>query len=482
MSKTKGLRRGLALLGVLSLAVVLAVTLFLHRGWRALDLTLEDRSGDPAALRGFQLVGRLNWDHNRDSIHFDLHDGYLDTSFILDDEGSPFVNRAYLYADRSYVVPPERRIAVNLDAETTQMMSGDGYVLESRTDTLLRTYTLKLTLPDGENRTLRLTAGEITLPESVPVEAMDAAAGRTADELDSYYDYTWTAPTPEVEDDWPYSPIEHRPFLLDGSIGICWKENLLGKTPGLYRMNALTDEEIAALPRDGRVEDREVLCGSTAFGSLEPFYCPDDAAEAIYGASMEGDSFLLLYRNTAGVLCADLVDADGQRTDHRELGTLAQGEVDADLEPRTNDRDAVVSLLCQDAEASPDGISGRYLAVLRVKDGQFVLGALLPGSQFAAENGLADVRAAVLNAEGNALLLAHAHYAQLPAPLLGQPAQDGVLLEVRPLEGGDALYRGMLYTGEERDWANIYTPGASFYKDSCYLTFDPLPKDGGVGL
>ena len=49
---TKGFRRGFALFGVLALAVWLAATVWLHRGWRAMDCQLIDQGGDAAALRG----------------------------------------------------------------------------------------------------------------------------------------------------------------------------------------------------------------------------------------------------------------------------------------------------------------------------------------------------------------------------------------------------------------------------------------------
>ena len=85
MPKTNRFRRGFAPLAVLALAVLLLCTAWLHLGWRAIDVTLEDQAGDPAALRGFTLNGCLNWNFSHDSLHFSLHDGYLDTELVFDD-------------------------------------------------------------------------------------------------------------------------------------------------------------------------------------------------------------------------------------------------------------------------------------------------------------------------------------------------------------------------------------------------------------
>ena len=56
-------------------------------GWRsALDITLTDLAGDPAALRGFTMRGQSYFDTAH--TYWDLHDGYLDTSIALDPDES----------------------------------------------------------------------------------------------------------------------------------------------------------------------------------------------------------------------------------------------------------------------------------------------------------------------------------------------------------------------------------------------------------
>ena len=66
----------------LSAAILAAGALWVLLGWRsALDITLTDLAGDPAALRGFTMRGQSYFDTAH--TYWDLHDGYLDTSFAL---------------------------------------------------------------------------------------------------------------------------------------------------------------------------------------------------------------------------------------------------------------------------------------------------------------------------------------------------------------------------------------------------------------
>ena len=109
------------------------------------------------------------------------------------------------------------------------------------------------------------------------------------------------------------------------------------------------------------------------------------------------------------------------------------------------------------------------LAALRAEDGQFTI------VHCEDQDPANTAAAAVLNAEGNALLLGWYHYTSLPAPDVGNPPDDGILLEVRPLAGG-TRYQGLLHTGTERDWGQYYD-GYSYQQKTRYLTFDPL--EGG---
>lgn len=478
---TKGFRRGFALLAVLALAVWLAATVWFHRGWRAMDCQLIDQSGDAAALRGFTLNGRINWDGLYDSLHFSLHDGYLDTELVFDDQRAPFVQRASVYTNYNCVVPQQARAEVERNATVRQRNSdGTPFVVESRTNTLLRTVTLSLSLPDGTERFVRMAVDTIELDAPATVSAMlieDAYSPTNAMsdfEQETYAEDTFA--------DWPDSMVAPRPFALDGGIGLCWEEEFLGMAPGLYRMNGLTRDELDALPHDGTISGQSVICGSTPFGSLEAFYCPADASKALLGAAMADGSSLLVYLDSEDTLWADLVNEAGTRTDHRELGSMTgMGGMGAALNNRTNDRDAVLTLY--DHRDDTDTNATLYMAALRTEEGRFTLCALLPESRFGGGDEAGMVNAAVLNAEGNALLIGRRHNALLPATNTGSQPEDGVRLEVYPLDGAGPSYRGLLTTGADRDWFASYGLNSiNLHRSARYLTFDPLPKDGGIGL
>lgn len=462
MPKTNRFRRGFLSLGALALAVLLAGTFWLHKGWRAVDLTLEDLAGDPAALRGFTLNGRINWNSLTDSVHFSLHDGYLDTELVFDDETAPFLSRPLVSTDQTYAVATSERADAERSATETPPNITSTPTLQTVVTRLDRMYTLSVIFPGQENRIVRFSAGEYTPEEPVMLESQ-----ATDYELDYRYDFDWTNPDDAARASWPDSIVDARPFALDGVPVVCWERDYLGRAPGLYRVNGLTEAEIAALPRDGSRGEEEILRGSTEFGSLDPFYCPDDAVQALVGAAMADGSSLLLYLDADNTVWADLVDSTGTRTDHQQVTSLpAADSYGAEVKVRTTDRDAVVSLYSMDLgpAATEDRVS--RLAAFRAEDGKFTL-------VHCQDQDPANTAAeAVLNAEGNALLLGWYHDAPLPTPEVGTPPEDGILLEVRPLTGG-VRYRGLLRTGAERDWGESYE-SYSYQNKTRYLTFDPM--------
>lgn len=466
MPKTNGFRRTLLALAALALAVLIAGTCWLHKGWRAADITLEDLAGDPAALRGFTLNGRINWNALTDSLHFSLHDGYLDTELVFEDGVAPFLNRPAVTTDQTYAIATAERAAAERSATEVPPNVTSIPTLQTVVTRVDRMYTLSAEFPGAEERYVRISAGEYTPEEPVMLESRD-----TDYELDYRYDFDWNDPDDAARSSWPDSVVDGRPFALDGVPVVCWERDYLGRAPGLYRMNGLTLEEIAALPRDGNRGEEKILRGSTEFGSLEPFYCPADAVEALVGAAMADGSSLLLYLDADNTVWADLVDSTGARTDHRQVTSLpAADSYGAEVKVRTTDRDAVVSLYSMNLGPASTEDRVSKLAAFRVADGQFTL-------VHCQDQDPANTAAeAVLNAEGNALLLGWYHDAPLPTPEVGIPPEDGILLEVRPLTGGTS-YRGLLRTGAERDWGESYENG-SYQNKTRYLTFDPL--EGGT--
>ena len=117
---------------VLATALLAAGALWVLLGWRgALDVTLTDLAGDPAALRGFTMRGQSRLDSAH--TYWELHDGYLDTAFALDPDGdeeqyrygAPGVTMRTIYA-----LTPESRAAVDAAARRVHTYA-DSWQLES---------------------------------------------------------------------------------------------------------------------------------------------------------------------------------------------------------------------------------------------------------------------------------------------------------------------------------------------------------------
>lgn len=182
-------------------------------------------------------------------------------------------------------------------------------------------------------------------------------------------------------------------------------------------------------------------------------HAPADARTALAGAAMEGGFTLLLYLDGEDTLWADLVTAAGQRADHRELGALPAADLyDATLQPRTATREAVVSVLCNQAVEGGGYVgNGGVLAALRVENGRFTVARTL-------ENDGAGAEAAVLNEAGDAVLTAdvlsntYQYWGDSMGQTLGTSLSDHVRLKVYDLTNGNMTYQGMLHTGDDAAW------------------------------
>lgn len=68
---------------------------------------------------------------------------------------------------------------------------------------------------------------------------------------------------------------------------LAWRYTVADRKAGLYKATPISYDDIAALPADGKVGDRDVLCATTEFGTLEPFYCPENARQVVCGLPMD---------------------------------------------------------------------------------------------------------------------------------------------------------------------------------------------------
>lgn len=457
---------GLAVLAAAALLVGAGLTLWLHSGWRGIVPTLRDQIADASQLEGFTLSGQMGWNGHEDLLHFTLKNGTLSAEMELDapPEAVEAGRYSWFSVGRSCVVPPEDRDAVNGAASFTGSASDGSRFLSAPVERVLRMYILRL--PD--DTMIRLAAGEAPADDYATVYATLAPESVHVSELNTDYDYSWTDGSMQSEDAWPYDPTGGSCFALGAGYGVCWEKDYLGRAPGLYRADGLTADEIAALPRDGVLYDREILCGSTEFGTLEPFYCPEDAEEALAGVSMADGSTLLVYRTAEGMLCADLVNAAGSRTDHRELGTL-EGWADAlftdtTLLPRATDGEAFLRI----------SADTNWLVLLRAEKGAFTLADLVEDKDLVLPD------AVVLNEAGDKMLLAKGESVQYLSrnSQVVAPSENGIELRVYELDTGLMTYLGRLLTGSERDWARWYQT-RNLHADR-FITFDTLQKDGGM--
>lgn len=468
MHKTHNHTRSFLLLAVVSAVICAAVTAGLLLGWRAADVTLEDRSGDPGELRGFTLQGVMHWSSGESCLTFDLHDGYLDTDFFFD--FSPFwtTTAAGHMADVDYAVRPQDRSKANANAWEELTAEDGSRFIHTSTNTVRRMYLL--TLPDD---TFLRVAGEDVTAED-PVEMLWISGPYTASDRLNFQnaDYSyWESPGADLYTQ--QSPTAENPVPLGDGWALCWKRQEGDRAPGLYRASGLTAEEVNALPTDGEAYGQEVLCNSTEFGTLEPFYCPADAEVALAGASMADGSTLLLYLDESDTVWADLVDENGQRTDHREVTTLPPDceDYQAELLTRTTDRDAVLTIKSvPDADYWHKTISPRLVA-LRVEDGKFTV---VQGMQ---DDPTFTTRAAVLNAEGDALLIAREHNFDGITSETGLQTMQGLDLRVQPLDGSAATYQGRLNLGGEREWGRM--ANANPYIMERVVEFPTIEKDRG---
>ena len=466
-TKTRRPGPGLALLGLAALGLVTGATVWLHTGWSAVDLTLTHEIADAAQLEGFTLSGLMRWGNQSNTLHFTLQNGTLETALHLDDD--QFQRQTEVYTQRTLSVRPQDRDAVNEAARLTQTLENGTRILKSAAPALRPMYTLQL--PDGTS--LRLAGEDLTLEEPAELRAEDVQVPPSIQlsPLGTYYDYTCSDLTsPDVFSIW--TPVNEQPFVLGTGYGVCWTRDALGRAPGLYRAHGLTADEIYALPADGVRYDEEILCATTEFGTLEPFYCPDDARLALAGASLGDGSTLLLYYTTDGMLCADLVNAAGQCTDHRELAELpGMVRFDAQLMPRTRSQDAVLLLTPYEGQDENGAWRGgeTRLAALRVEHGTFTRATALKPDFALGDD------AAVLNEAGDKVLFAGdsaLYYNGGFGLYAGNSGNIGNIdLRVMELDTGRTTYMGHIETGAQRDWGS--------QAPSRAILYDTLQRDGG---
>ena len=232
---------------VLATALLAAGALWVLLGWRgALDVTLTDLAGDPAALRGFTMRGQSRLDSAH--TYWELHDGYLDTAFALDPDGdeeqyrygAPGVTMRTIYA-----LTPESRAAVDAAARRVHTYA-DSWQLES-TASAFRVMA-EIYMADG---VLRVALRDAVADEPVAVTTC-AEAPKYLARTSSQYDYEADSPEQlqNMETDCDF--IAGQLFGLGGGQGLVWKRTIGSRRAGLYRATPVSYEALEALPADGK--------------------------------------------------------------------------------------------------------------------------------------------------------------------------------------------------------------------------------------
>ena len=453
----------------LSAAILAAGALWVLLGWRsALDITLTDLAGDPAALRGFTMRGQSYFDTAH--TYWDLHDGYLDTSFALDPDES---DNQYHYSawgasiDTLYAVSPKSRDAVNAEAQRVHAYQ-DTYQMQSTASDFR-----VMAQIDIGGGILRIALRDAVLDAPISVSA-NAEVPTYLDRTSASYDYTADF-SDEVEDtNTDYRYIAGQIFSLGDGQGLAWRYTVADRKAGLYKATPISYDDLAALPADGKVGDRDVLCATTEFGTLEPFYCPENARQVVCGLPMDDGLTLCVYLDPLNKACADLVNAAGEQVDHVDLGIEGgNGDFSVTVLPRTTDRDAVLKVDYRN-----------ILVALRVQDGKFILNKSLSIEGNIDLNSvdlyMRNAEDAVLNTAGDALLIATPEYTTVGEEKLNDSSntyQTGTLLIVYPLDGSAPRYRGRLDNGVDRDWGGQL--GESYYSWPAhhYMNYEIYEKD-----
>ena len=217
-----------------------------------------------------------------------------------------------------------------------------------------------------------------------------------------------------------------------------------------------------------------MLCATTEFGTLEPFYCPENARQVVCGLPMDDGLTLCVYLDPLNKACADLVNAAGEQVDHIELGIEGgNGDFSVTVLPRTTDRDAVLKVDYRN-----------ILVALRVQDGKFILNKSLSIEGNIDLNSvdlyMRNAEDAVLNTAGDALLIATPEYTTVGEEKLNDSSntyQTGTLLVVYPLDGSAPRYRGRLDNGADRDWGGQLNKYYLSWSARHYMNYELYEKD-----
>ena len=287
MKTTRKPGRSLAVMALSAAAVLAAAAVFRYAGRGVLNARLIEPQGDPAALQGFTLQGRVEHSGNARTT-FAVQDGGFTSATELDTDADP---QSYGFGSVSWgtlwTVLPQDLDAVNAAAES----SGD--TLYSQASRLVRICTLNL--PDGS--CVAFPGMTCELDEPVQVAAY-------WDELRGGWQAWRDAADPGALPDGPQLSFETPRW--QGNYCFVWPQSTDRMTAGVYRV----DQALSAAEADAQDGSQTPAAGGS-YGAVSCLYAPPEAARVL-ACLPAGDLMGVLYLDAENTMLLDFVSQDGR--------------------------------------------------------------------------------------------------------------------------------------------------------------------------
>lgn len=302
------------LLLALAAAVLLARVMFYRLGFSRSQIRLIDVEGDPAALDGFTLTGTVGGTVSR--MAFRLENGKLTVRPLFDRKDETYEN--LYFSSFTGAIPPDLRDQADAQAQT-------GSTVSIRSALFLRKSQYGRNFSTSTNRVLqmlRLNIEDGTETRSVYFPYREV----TCEEAQSAVTELWDGSDEALQDYTVAVNGVSTPFPQCARLGNVYyfalapEEDCLME-PGIYRVDeALTEQEVAALPRDASVQGIPVRAASSPYGTFTKIWSPREGGTICGLTSCGGRTLCLAVTDESGNLTLVLLDGDGNVTDQLPVG------------------------------------------------------------------------------------------------------------------------------------------------------------------
>lgn len=432
MKTTRKPGRSLAALALAAAAVLGAAAVFRYAGRGALDARLTEPQGDPAALQGFTLQGRVEHSGNARTT-FAVQDGGFTSATELDTDADP---QSYGFGSVSWgtlwTVLPQDLDAVNAAAES----SGD--TLYSQTERLVRICTL--CLPDGS--CVAFPGMTCELDEPVQVAAY-------WDELRGGWQAWRDAAGPGALPDGPQLSFEAPRW--QGHYCFVWPQSTDRMAAGVYRV----DQALSAAEADAQDVSPAPAAGGS-YGAVSCLYALPEAARVL-ACLPAGDLMGVLYLDAENTMLLDFVSQDGRCVEQYPLvAQVDPSTADAERLPCQSEGQAA---FLADCLAGEEAQLWKHLVVVQVENGR--VSRLYNETYAPARTALGnesfggDLRLAQLDGTGDRLLLVEEAYDVWRWTVRGYEERamtKNCYLTVQDMAEGKMLYSAKIKTDQLSGW------------------------------